>query len=632
MNAPKCHAEVITPVYSTVYSTYTRIRLGLILVLLMLTLSACSQKSNNQGSVSDSTLSAAVPDTLMAVIFDASNLVVELVVDGGEPQACTGLTVDHVNRTFSCSIILLAGARSLSLIYSIDTKAVAFGIVNVTTTSAINVNIVAGQTTPVDFSTTTLTYLDLDEDGITNLEEINAGTDPTVATIPDTWEARASMLTQRSAMGSGVIDGKIYLVGGGDGGTYFSTVEAYDPTTNTWTTKTPMSTTRNYLGVGVINGILYAVGGLSGGSALASVEAYDPTTNLWTPRPPMNFARYDLAVAVVDGILYAIGGESGFDELDIVEAYDPVTDIWTTKQSMPIARDRLAVAVVDGIVYAIGGEDATNNVIASVVAYDPLDNTWSTRAPMSTARRGLAAGVVNGFLYAIGGFNGEYQDLVEVYNPATDSWTSKTVAPMANVRLSPTVSLVGSHLYVFGGCCVAMDSTEVLVLPPDGTIPPIQEFTVRDIPPDGTPDVFVGGNPPPKFLFVKLTEDRAVMEFDISSIPTSVQYVSLRFTMSTLDPGGSIGSVSMHSSDADGSPDLTDFFATGSPVIFNGPNVSGNVTYNFDVSAAVSDARNRNVDYIGFLFLITDGVGSDRYDIKTTDGLAENAPLLEVFQ
>ena len=74
MNDPTCHAEVITPVYSTVYTIlYTRIRLGLILVLLMLTLTltACSQKSNNQGSVSSSALSAAVPDTLMAVIFDA---------------------------------------------------------------------------------------------------------------------------------------------------------------------------------------------------------------------------------------------------------------------------------------------------------------------------------------------------------------------------------------------------------------------------------------------------------------------------------------------------------------------------------------------------------------------------------
>ncbi|NOX42115.1 MAG: hypothetical protein GXP19_00020, partial [Gammaproteobacteria bacterium] len=344
-----------------------KLYLALMFIVPALTLSGCSQKSNqNEGSISNDTLSVPLPSALKALALDATNLVVEVAVDGGTPQACTNLTVDPAAGTYSCTITLSGGAHTLILINSIIDA--TYGTMQVTATSGIEVNIVVGQTTPADFSATTLTYYDDDSDGINNLEELNAGTDPTVTTIPHTWEARAAMLTQRSSMGSGVIDGKIYLVGGGDGGTYFSTVEAYDPTTNAWTTKTPMSTTRNYLGVGVINGILYAVGGLSGNNTLASVEAYDPTTNLWTTKSPMQFARYDLAVAVVDGILYAIGGESGFDELDIVEAYDPVTDTWTTKQSMPVARDRLAVGVVDGIIYAIGGEDTTNNFLASVVA------------------------------------------------------------------------------------------------------------------------------------------------------------------------------------------------------------------------------------------------------------------------
>src|SRR5262249_14213918 len=50
-----------------------------------------------------------------------------------------------------------------------------------------------------------------------------------------------------------------------------------------------------------------------------------------------------------------------------------------------------------------------------------------------------------------------------------------------------------------------------------------QEFTVRDIPPDGVPDVFVGGTPPPRILFIKKgTEDRAIVEFDISRFPTTI--------------------------------------------------------------------------------------------------------------
>ncbi len=63
-------------------------------------------------------------------------------------------------------------ARSLVLIYSVIDA--TFGTMQVTTTSAINVNIVAGQSTPADFSTATLTNLDSDNDKITNLDELDA--------------------------------------------------------------------------------------------------------------------------------------------------------------------------------------------------------------------------------------------------------------------------------------------------------------------------------------------------------------------------------------------------------------------------------------------------------------------------
>src|SRR5258708_10750540 len=45
----------------------------------------------------------------------------------------------------------------------------------------------------------------------------------------------------------------------------------------TWATKTPMPTARVELSTGVVNGVVYAVGGGNGGtSLLGTVEAYDP--------------------------------------------------------------------------------------------------------------------------------------------------------------------------------------------------------------------------------------------------------------------------------------------------------------------------------------------------------------------
>jgi predicted Zn-dependent protease len=58
------------------------------------------------------------------------------------------------------------------------------------------------------------------------------------------------MPTAREGLAVGVVNNKIYAIGGW-GGSYLSTVEEYDPATNTWTTKASMPTGREYLAVGV---------------------------------------------------------------------------------------------------------------------------------------------------------------------------------------------------------------------------------------------------------------------------------------------------------------------------------------------------------------------------------------------
>src|SRR2546426_9123415 len=85
------------------------------------------------------------------------------------------------------------------------------------------------------------------------------------------------------------------------------TVEAYDPTTNTWTTKAPMPTPRHGLGTSVVNGVIYAMGG-SAGYLLGTVEAYDPATNTWSTKASMPTARYYPSTSIVNGVIYAVGG------------------------------------------------------------------------------------------------------------------------------------------------------------------------------------------------------------------------------------------------------------------------------------------------------------------------------------
>jgi N-acetylneuraminic acid mutarotase len=280
------------------------------------------------------------------------------------------------------------------------------------------------------------------------------------------WATRASMPTARRHLAVGVVGGKIYAIGGWNGGG-LATVEEYDPTTNTWTNCgtpapgngcAPMPTGRYALAVGVVNDKIYAIGGHSGSILPTVVEEYDPATNAWTncgtPAPgngcaSIPTAREWLTVGVVGGKIYAIGGTSGGSFLTTVEEYNPATNTWTTKTPMLTGRSGLAVGVVNNKIYAIGGSDGSN-YLTTVEEYDPTTDTWAMKTAMPTSRAYLAVGVVNNRIYAIGGWNGSsYFTTVEEYGSATNQWLTK--APMSTGRSSLAVGVMNNKIYAIGG-------------------------------------------------------------------------------------------------------------------------------------------------------------------------------------
>jgi Kelch motif protein len=113
----------------------------------------------------------------------------------------------------------------------------------------------------------------------------------TVATVDaydpctDTWTAVASMPTPRrfldAVLGRG---GVIYGLGGTVGSVGFpgtqelAAVEGYDPAADTWVVVAPLSTPRGALAAAVGRaGTIFAIGGFDGGSVLSSVEAFTPS-------------------------------------------------------------------------------------------------------------------------------------------------------------------------------------------------------------------------------------------------------------------------------------------------------------------------------------------------------------------
>jgi len=196
----------------------------------------------------------------------------------------------------------------------------------------------------------------------------------------DSWKALAPMPTARTAATAAEVGGKIYVLGGasvhpgqkivGLGPTVphrsLDTNEVYDPATNKWETRMTMPTARNHAAVGVVNAKIYVIGGRVGSSVITTssntnvVEVYDPTTDLWgaaglrmpTPRSGIGWATYKGKIYVAGGQMY---DERVFAVIRAVEAYDPATNSWSILPTMPTARHGVNVAVIGNRLYVIGG-------------------------------------------------------------------------------------------------------------------------------------------------------------------------------------------------------------------------------------------------------------------------------------
>jgi len=63
------------------------------------------------------------------------------------------------------------------------------------------------------------------------------------------WRNISNMNTRRSGVAVGVLNGRIFAVGGRDGGQILSSVESYNPERNVWSTVADLSVPREGAGV-----------------------------------------------------------------------------------------------------------------------------------------------------------------------------------------------------------------------------------------------------------------------------------------------------------------------------------------------------------------------------------------------
>ena len=189
----------------------------------------------------------------------------------------------------------------------------------------------------------------------------------------DSYKALAPMPVKRCSAQAEEVGGKIYVIGGleplenGLGTRVTGRNEMYDPATNTWTTRSPMPTSRNHAFSGVVNNKIYVIGGRIGAGNIPAttnidvVEEYDPATNLWgSIKDRMPTARSGGGAATYNGKIYVGGGELQNRQLAAafraLEAYDPASNTWEILPSMPSARHGNAMGFIGNRLHVVSGK------------------------------------------------------------------------------------------------------------------------------------------------------------------------------------------------------------------------------------------------------------------------------------
>eukprot|EP01018_Ginkgo_biloba_P038011 Gb_12065 [translate_table: standard] len=217
------------------------------------------------------------------------------------------------------------------------------------------------------------------------------------------WFGRKDSLDRTPLCGCavGTIDGNLYVLGGFSKACALRSVWRYDPRVNVWAEVASMTTARAYCKTGLLNNKLYAVGGVNRGrgglTPLQSAESYDPVTDTWIQISSMPFARAQvLPTAFLADMLKPIAtGMTSFRGRLCVpqslyswpffvdvggEIYDPATDSWMEMpngmgEGWPArqAGTKLSV-VVNGNLYALDPSSSLDS--GKIKMYDPQEDVW----------------------------------------------------------------------------------------------------------------------------------------------------------------------------------------------------------------------------------------------------------------
>ena len=195
----------------------------------------------------------------------------------------------------------------------------------------------------------------------------------------DTWENKTSLPSTRGAIRANVVEGKIYLIAGAIPAppqviSTSSETDVYDPASDSWSTMAPIPTPVMGYASAVLDGKIYIIGGGTAASfrqnASTLVQIFDPKTNQWTNGTSIPIGVCYAEASLTTGLLapkrvYVVGGLLNYGGPYLGTAslanqvYDPETQTWSVAASIPNNRWYFSLVNVDDALYAVGGTNSS---------------------------------------------------------------------------------------------------------------------------------------------------------------------------------------------------------------------------------------------------------------------------------
>lgn len=187
------------------------------------------------------------------------------------------------------------------------------------------------------------------------------------------WVNRAPMPASRSNFGLLASGSKLYAIGGDK-----AQVFVFDPSADSWSiAAASLPAPRLSAAYAAMDGRLYVIGGAQGGAATSRVDIYDTAKDSWTAGPALPSARQGLAAALIGNEIHVAGGQIVKPPKTYADHFvlNTKTGSWSKGASMPTARHAAVAAAAGNSFYVIGGSPGAG--VYTVFTQTDVLEIWS---------------------------------------------------------------------------------------------------------------------------------------------------------------------------------------------------------------------------------------------------------------